>query len=222
MSAVRRLSDQPVGRTDTSGVRIDAGAHGVLSSPESLIDGNSGEVVLRLFPVHLQRLHPAERRGSYVPCGGDSLSPYTAPLLLEAPPVDVMLRPALMPHEVAGGLAFEPAGDFEGRAWWRWIAAALTPFGWVLHPTPHFTITSPHSLEDGRLTAVRLSPSCESAVDAFAEAERWLVSELGAPHMSRGRRIHKRVREWRYDWGRVYLWHEPRDGEAEVVISWGK
>jgi hypothetical protein len=79
------------------------------------------------------------------------------------------------PEEVSGGIAFEPEGDFEARSWWRWIVYALTPFGWVFHPTPHFRMSG----ELEQLQALTLTPSCASPDQGFADAARALERDLG-------------------------------------------
>ena len=197
-------------------MQVDAGEHGVLHSPSRLIDPHTGEVLLRFLRTHLPRLHPPEMRSPFVPCEGGSASQYLSPLLKGATPIDVTLRPGMVPGQVAGGIEFEPAGDFQHRSWWRWIANALTPFGWVAHPTPHFHMTG----EEHHLSAVTLVPSCVPSVEGFAAAETWLGNELGQPHVSRGRRLLSRSRRWEFQWGQVVLCHETRDGAAEVAISW--
>jgi hypothetical protein len=197
-------------------MKIDAGLHGVLESPPRLVDADAGSVLIRLIPLHLSRLHPPELRGDFVPCGGDASSPYQFPLLKGAGPVDVTLRSGMRPSDVAAGVTFESAGSQWSRSWWRWIAYALTPFGWVNHPTPQFIRkqTGQHEQED-LLASLSLAPSCGSSPqENFRAAEEWLVSELGLPQGSRD------PQKWRYDWGSVGLGYEPRDGAAEVHILW--
>jgi hypothetical protein len=195
-------------------VKIDAGLHGVLESPPGLVDASTGTVLVRLIPHHLTRLHPPELRGDVVPCSGDASSPF--PLLRGTGPVDVTLKRGMRPSDVSAGVILECAGRQWSRSWWRWIAYALTPFGWVNSPTPQFirTQTVQHDQED-LLASLSLAPSCgASAPENFRAAEDWLVSELGTPH---GSRDHP---EWRYEWGSVGLTYEPRDGAAEVYILW--
>jgi hypothetical protein len=197
-------------------VKIDAGAHGVLKSPPSLVDAASGSVYLRLVPLHLSRLHPPDLRGDFVPCNGDASSPYQFPLLRGASPVDITLRRGMRPSQVSAGVIFESAGSQWSRSWWRWIAYALTPFGWVHHPTPQFfrKQTRQHAEED-LLASLSLAPSCgTSPQENFRVAEDWLVGELGPPDRSGD------SREWRYEWGSVLLTYEPRDGAAEAHILW--
>lgn len=195
---------------------VKAGEFGTLSSPYRLIDPESGTVLLRLLPMHLDRLHRPSRRSAYVPCGGDPASPYAFPLLKNTSPVDVLLRGGVSPRRASAGIKFEPAGDFEGRAWWRWIAYALTPFGWVFHPTPDFRMCRWRQ----RLESLSLPPSCASPDESFAKGAAWLEHELGTPHEEVPGPPEARRRAWTYEWGRVDLWHEPRDGAAEVVIRW--
>ncbi len=197
-------------------VKIDAGSHSVLDSRPRLVDPASGSVFLRLLPHHLSRLHPAELRGDFVPCNGDPSSPYQFPLLRGAGPVDVTLQGGMTPTDASAGVVFESAGSQWSRSWWRWIAYALTPFGWVNHPTPEFIRkhTRQH-LEEDLLASLSLAPSCgTSPPENFRVAEDWLARELGLPHRS-GESV-----EWRYDWGSVGLTYEPRDGAAEVYILW--
>jgi hypothetical protein len=197
-------------------MRIDAGSHGVLESPSRLIDAASGSVHLRLVPLHLSRLHPPDLRGDFVPCDGDPSSPYESPLLRGASPVDVTLRGGLRPSEVSAGLVFEPAGDLWSISQWRWIACALTPFGWVRHPSPQFIRgRTDLTAEDDLLASLSLAPSCgTSREEDFHAAEDWLVSELGPPHDAGD------SREWHYEWGSVVLAFEIRDGAAQAYISW--
>jgi hypothetical protein len=197
-------------------VEIDAGSHGVLRSLPGLIDAAAGSVSLRLVPLHLSRLHPPNLRGEFVPCGGDPRSPYAFPLLREANPIDITLRGGMRPAEVSGGVIFESAGSQWSRSWWRWIAYALTPFGWVNHPTPEFIRKQASPGEDENLLAsLGLGPSCgTSPQENFRAAEEWLEGELGSPQSAGD------LREWRYEWGSVGLTYEPRDGAAEAVILW--
>jgi hypothetical protein len=44
----------------------------------------------------------------------------------------------MRPSEVSAGVIFESAGSQWSRSWWRWIAYALTPFGWAMQATPEF------------------------------------------------------------------------------------
>jgi hypothetical protein len=197
------------------GMKIDAGSHGVLESPPRLIDTASGSVQLRLVPHHLSRLHPPDLRGDFVPCNGDASSPYQFPLLRGAGPVDVTLRRGMRPSQVSVGVVFERAGSQWSRSWWRWIAYALTPFGWV-DPTPQFIRkrTRLFAKED-LLASVDFMPSCgTSERENFRVAEDWLVSELGPPDASGD------SREWHYEWGTVGLAYEPRDGAAEAYVLW--
>lgn len=197
-------------------MRIDAGSHGVLESPSRLIDPVSGMVLLRLVPLHLSRLHPPDLRGDFVPCNGDASSPYEFPLLRGASPVDVTLRGGMRTSEVSAGLVFEPAGDLWSLSQWRWIAYALTPFGWVRHPTPKFIRKRTDLIaEDDLLASLNLAPSCGTSRDEnFRAAEDWLVSELGPPHVAGD------SREWHYEWGSVVLAYEIRDGAAEAYVVW--
>lgn len=119
-------------------VKIDAGSHGVLESLPRLVDVASGSVYLRLVPHHLSRLHPPDLRGDFVPCNRDASSPYGFPLLRGTSPVDVTLRGGMRPSDVSAGVIFESAGSQWSRSWWRWIAYALTPFGWAMFATPEF------------------------------------------------------------------------------------
>lgn len=197
-------------------MKIDAGPHGVLKSPPRLVDAASGSVWLRLVPFHLPRLQPPHLRGDFVPCNGDASSPYQFPLLRGASPVDVTLRGGMTPSHVSAGVIFESAGSQWSRSWWRWIAYALTPFGWVNHPTPQFfrKQTRQHA-EDDLLASLSLAPSCGiSPQENFRVAGDWLVRELGSPQSSGD------SREWRYEWGSVGLTYEPRDGAAEAYILW--
>jgi hypothetical protein len=197
-------------------VRIDAGSHGVLESPASLVDAATGSVCLRLVPHHLSRLHPPDLRGDFVPCNRDASSPYRFPLLRGASPVDVTLRRGMRPSDLSAGVIFESAGSQWSRSWWRWIAYALTPFGWVDHPTPEFfrKRTRQHAEED-LLASLSLAPSCGTdPQENFRAAEDWLVRELGSAHSS------GESREWRYEWGSVVLTYEPRDGAAEAYVLW--
>jgi hypothetical protein len=196
-------------------MKIDAGSHGILESPPHLIDASSGSVHLRFFPHHLSRLHPPDLRGDFVPCDGDAGSPYRFPLLRGAPPVDVTLRGGMRPSEVSAGLVFERAGSHWSRSWWRWIAYALTPFGWANDPTPQFIGKRSLLAKRDLLASLSLSPSCGSTeVENFRIAEGWFRSELGPPHATRD------SRRWRYEWGTVGLEYEPRDGAAEAFVLW--
>src|SRR5437868_6993255 len=85
------------------------------------------------------------------------------PGVRSASPIDATLRGGMTPHEASGGIEFELAGDFEGRSWWRWIACALTPFGWVSFPTPQFRDTRRIARRrTARLQDLTLTPSCVS------------------------------------------------------------
>ncbi len=197
-------------------MKIDAGSHGVLESPPRLVDAASGAVHLRLVPFHLSRLHPPDLRGDFVLCNGDASSPYQFPLLRGASPVDVTLRGGMTPSQVSAGVIFESAGSQWSRSWWRWIAYALTPFGWAMFPTPQFIRkqTRQHAEED-LLASLSVAPSCgTSPQENFRVAEDWLVRELGFPESS------GESRRWRYEWGSVGLRYEPRDGAAEAYILW--
>ena len=90
-------------------MKIDAGSHGVLESLPRLLDPASGSAYMRLVPHFLSRLHPAELRGDYVPCGGDASSPYEFPLLKGANPVT--LRGGMTASEVSAGVTLESAGS---------------------------------------------------------------------------------------------------------------
>lgn len=199
-------------------MRIDAGSHGVLQSLPRLVDPAAGTIYLRLVPHFLSRLHPPELRGDFVPCGGDPRSPYEFPLLKGASPVDVTLRGGMTPSEVSAGLTFENAGSQWSRSWWRWIADALTPFGWVRHATPQFIrkVTRGEGSEH-LLASVGLMPSCGGSLEEnYRVAEQWLMRELGAPHHAGDRAL----RQWRYEWGSVGLHYEVRDGFPEVIVLW--
>jgi len=113
-------------------------------------------------------------------------------------------------------LVFEPAGDLWSLSQWRWIAYALTPFGWVRHPTPKFIRKRTDLIaEDDLLASLNLAPSCGTSRDEnFRAAEDWLVSELGPPHVAGD------SREWHYEWGSVVLAYEIRDGAAEAYVVW--
>ena len=197
-------------------VKIDAGSHGTLVSLPHLVDAASGAVHLRLVPLHLSRLHPPDLRGDFVPCGGDATSPYQLPLLKGASPVDVTLLGGMSVSNVSAGVIFECAGSLWSQSWWRWIAYALTPFGWVRHPTPHFVRKQAEKDEDVDLLAsLSLAPSCgSSSQENFGVASEWLLRELGSPQLSGDRKA------WRFDWGSVVLAYEPRDGFATAFILW--
>lgn len=197
-------------------MKIDAGLHGVLESPPRLVDAATGTVLLRLVPHHLTRLHPPELRGDFVPCDGKANSPYQFPLLRGTGPLDVTLASGMRPADVSAGVTFESAGSQWSRSWWRWIAYALTPFGWVNFPTPQFIRKQTvQDEEEDLLASLSLAPSCgASSQENFRAAEDWLVTELGSPQGSRDQR------EWLYEWGSVRLMYEPRDGAAEVTILW--
>lgn len=197
-------------------MKVDAGSHGVLESLPGLVDAGSGSVFLRLVPHHLSRLHPPDLRGDFVPCNRDARSPYEFPLLRGASPVDVTLRGGMRPSDVSGGVTFESAGSQWSRSWWRWIAYALTPFGWAMFPTPQFIRKETgQDVEEDLLASLSLDPSCGgSAEENFRLAEDWLVRELGSPESSGD------SREWRYEWGSIGLTYEPRDGAAEAYILW--
>jgi hypothetical protein len=198
-------------------MRIDAGSHGVLESLPRLLDPASGTVYLRLVPHFLSRLHPPGLRGDFVPCGGDPRSPYEFPLLNGASPVDVSLRGGMTQSEVSAGLIFENAGSQWSRSWWRWIAHALTPFGWV-HATPQFIRKqTPERGSEHLLASLGLMPTCGgSPEEHYRVVEEWLVRELGTPRHTGDRDL----RRWRYEWGSVGLYYEIRDGLAEVGVLW--
>lgn len=199
------------------GMRIDAGSHGMLEALPRLVDPTSGSIFLKLVPVFLSRLHPPELRGEFVPCGGDPQSPFEFPLLRGASPVDVELRGGMTPSEVSAGLPFEYAGSQWSRSWWRWIATALTPFGWVMHATPQFMHQGRGKESEPRLALLELPLDCGGSWEPNDHvACEWLVRELGEPHEV-GERDSRR---WRYEWGSVWLHHEPRDGRPEAGISW--
>lgn len=196
-------------------MEIDAGSHGVLRSLPGLIDVAAGSVSLRLVPHHLSRLHPPGLRGEFVPCGGDPRSRYEFPLLRGTDPVDITLRGGMRTSEVSGGVIFESAGSQWSRSWWRWIAHALTPFGWA-YPTPEFSRKQTgQDADENLLASLSLAPMCGgSAQEKYRAAEDWLEGELGSPQRDGD------LREWRYEWGSVGLTYEPRDGAAEAVILW--
>ena len=157
----------------------------MLESLPGLVDAGSGSVSLRLVPHHLPRLHPPDLRGEFVPCGGDPNSPYEFPLLRGASPVDVSVRGGMKTSEVSGGVILESAGSHWSRSWWRWIAHALTPFGWV-YPTPEFIRkqTGQH-VEGDLLASLSLTPMCDGkAQERYRVAEDWLAGELGSPESS--------------------------------------
>lgn len=190
----------------------------MLESPSRLVDEASGSVYLRLVPFHLSRLHPQELRGDFVPCNEDASSPYKFPLLKGASPVDVILRGGMTPSHVSAGVIFESAGSQWSRSWWRWIAYALTPFGWAMFPTPQFIRkrTGQHEEED-LLASLSVSPMCPGTPqERYRVLEDWLVGELGTPHSLGDRDL----RTWRYEWGSVGLTYEMRDGNAEAYILW--
>ena len=100
----------------------------------------------------------------------------------------------MRPTQVSAGVVFERAGSQWSRSWWRWIAYALTPFGWV-DPTPEF-ITKRARLfaKESLLASLGLMPSCgTSERENFRVAEDWLVGELGPPDASGD------SREWHYE-----------------------
>lgn len=198
-------------------MKIDAGSHGVFESLPRLVDPASGSAYLRLVPHFLSRLHPPALRGDFVPCGGDPRSPYEFPLLKGANPVDVSLRGSMTQAEVSAGLIFENAGSQWSRSWWRWIAHALSPFGWV-SATPQFIRKqTPERGSEHLLASLGLMPSCGgSPEEHYRVAEEWLVRELGTPHHTEDRDL----RRWRYEWGSVGLYYEIRDGLAEVGVLW--
>ena len=122
----------------------------------------------------------------------------------------------MRPSDVSAGVIFESAGSQWSRSWWRWIAYALTPFGWAMFPMPQFIRKQTRQNEEEDLLAsLGLGPSCgTSPQENFRVAEDWLVRELGSPQSSED------SREWRYEWGYVGLTYEPRDGAAEAYILW--
>jgi hypothetical protein len=119
---------------------------------------------------------------------------------------------------ISAGLTFENAGSQWSRSWWRWIADALTPFGWVLHATPQFIRKKTRGKGSEHFLAyVGLMPSCGgSPEENHRVAEEWLVHELGALHQAGDRDLLR----WRYEWGSDELYYEIRDGFAEVVVWW--
>jgi hypothetical protein len=212
--AMESTRDCPV--TEVFVVKIDAGSHGVIESLPRLVDAASGSVYLRLVPHHLSRLHPPDLRGDFVPCNRDASSSYEFPLLRGTSPVDVTLRGGMRPSEVSAGVTFESAGSQWSRSWWRWIAYALTPFGWAMQATPEFIRKrTGHFVKEDLLASLSLPPSCGvSAGVNYRVAEKWLVHELGAPESSGD------STEWRYEWGSVGITYEPIDGAAELYIAW--
>jgi hypothetical protein len=147
-----------------------------------------------------------------------SSSPYQRPLLRGASPVDVTLRGGMTPSEVSAGVTFESAGSQWSRSWWRWIAYALTPFGWAMFPTPQFIRKQTgHHEEEDLLASLSVSPMCpRTPQERYRVAEDWLVGELGSPHSLGDRDL----RTWQYQWGSVVLTYEMRDGNAKVYILW--
>jgi hypothetical protein len=112
-------------------------------------------------------------------------------------------------------VVFESAGSQWSRSSWRWIAHALTPFGWV-DPTPQFIRKHTRLFaKEHLLASLSLRPICGTDErENFRVAEDWLVEELGPPHHSGD------SREWHYDWGSVHPAYEPRDGAAEAYVLW--
>jgi len=174
-------------------------------TPSRLIDRTDGTVLLRLVPFYLARLHGSDDRAD-----PDHVLGLPFPFLRAAKDIDVVLRHGMTTAAIAEfGGGFEPNSSLGATSWWRWASYALTPFGWVAHPTPFFT--------DGRLSSVSLRRHGGTPEENFAAIDDWMRREIGAPAAP----IEPRSRSWTFCWGAVALAFEPRDGDAELGIWWG-
>lgn len=164
-------------------------------------------MLLRLVPFYLGRLHGDEDRADpdHVRFG----LPF--PFLRNTATVDLVLRAGVTPAAIAAsGGGFEANSSLGRTSWWRWASYALTPFGWVPHPTPFFM--------DGMLSSISLRRHGGTPDENFAAMDDWLRSEIGAPAAP----LVAQSRSWTFGWGAVALAFEARDGEAELGIAWDR
>jgi hypothetical protein len=188
--------------------------------PPWFIDPATGSVLLRLVPVHLERLHgPHPDDAQWVEAVPGQRLPF--PLLAGGVPTDIVLGPGTTPADVAD-LPFEGRStDFDGRRWVSLSAAARTAFGWDPHPTMHFRIHADRPVEEMRMDIVVVHCRGRSSDESFDVMDEWLRRELGPPATSAGdkkRRRYHRARTWTFPWGTVRLSYESRDREAEIQV----
>ena len=84
-----------------------------------LIDPVTGNVLLRLVPLHLERLH-----GPYPPGtldgGSARANGLPFPFLPNAEPIDIVLRGGISPSEIGTAGGFEPNSSLGTTSWWGW------------------------------------------------------------------------------------------------------
>lgn len=179
----------------------------------------TGIVELLLVPFHLERLHGPWRWGTPTYCG-DGYSPF--PLLPGVEPTVVRLAPLMDHEDLASQLPIERSGDLYEESWWRWHAHALTPFGWIHHPSAHFsgsTLTA--------LTMILYGPA--SAEERLGVLVDYVESLLGPPDTSDrleyfGYEVQSDQltrHRWKRAWGRVTCMLEVRDMEPLLAIHFG-
>lgn len=191
-----------------------------MDRPAHLIDPTTGDVVLCLLTFHLDRIH-----GPY--CGNHedqaSQAGLPFPLLTDADPIQLTVRPGMTPQEISSLSPIEPNSSLGNCSWWRWHAYAWTPFGWSLWPTPTF--------KRGRLSNLSFDVHDGGSVDSRLSALRvYVEDELGPPDETLHKGWFASLRspnrgqpsgfKWNRTWGQVTVWLEPRDGEPQLSISW--
>ncbi|HVF20808.1 MAG TPA: hypothetical protein VNA14_11270 [Mycobacteriales bacterium] len=191
--------------------------------PTWFVDPVTGNVQLRFAAIHLERLHGSyPDEAEWVEAVPGRRLPF--PLLAGALPTDVVLTPDTTPADLSVLPFGRSSGtDFDGRYWFALYAVARTPFGWQAHPTMHFRTVADRPLDESPMRVVVVNRTGHSSDENFDVMDAWLRQELGAPTTSAGdnkRRRYNRSRRWTFPWGRVLLYYEPRDREAEIAVSW--
>lgn len=180
----------------------------------------TGIVELLLVPIYLKRIHGPWRWGSPSFDPDDVAKAF--PFLPDSEPIIVRLWPLMHHHDLASQTPIESAGGMGNATWWRWHAYAHTPFGWVQHPTPHFT--------DMRLTGLSLRPhypeSREERLDVITDYVESLigppdVSELQSYFKFRAKDDRPTRHRWKRSWGRVTCFLEDRDIAPVLSFGWG-
>ncbi|MCO5297743.1 MAG: hypothetical protein M9921_12880 [Fimbriimonadaceae bacterium] len=187
-----------------------------------MIDAETGEVELVLVPFHLKRLH-GPLVGDLEGTGGPAGLPF--PLLPNADPIVLRLRPGMTPDEIAMVSPFEPNSSLGNESWWRWHAYAWTPFGWSPWPTPHFYGGHLGYLgldgSDGPTAHSRMRAMLDYGEREFGEPGEglrvgWFRSRKARPGETPGAYV------WKREWGSVVIGLEPRDHQPVLGVKWNR
>ncbi|MBS1718279.1 MAG: hypothetical protein JSS72_11165 [Armatimonadetes bacterium] len=189
-----------------------------MERPSRLINPETGEVELLLYPYHLDRLHgpyQGDKEADEAIKAGLSF-----PLLVGLKPTIVVFRAKMTPYEILAA-APNDSSFFEDNR--RLHAYALTPVGWTYSPDLFF--------EDSKLNLLHLFiAGMASRQERLASAIRYLSGSLEQPDLliKQGWFKNRPVRSgenpdayiWNRPWGKVIADLDYRDNEPEIFVDW--